>query len=141
MEDYIKFDVVAFLKDSVNWKKQINKLESEIENLIGVSGYIPGERVQTNKLSDKTQETAVKVIEIRETIDNIKAKENILKSAISALTREEKDVIDVFFFSKGKMMGAMVDEFSISHGISVSGVYSLRREALCKLENEILEMI
>ena len=141
MEDYIKFDVVAFLKDSVTWKKQINKLESEIENLIGVSGYIPGERVQTNKLSDKTQETAVKVIEIRETIDNIKAKENILKSAISALTREEKDVIDVFFFRKGKMMGAMVDEFSISHGISVSGVYSLRREALCKLENEILEMI
>ena len=141
MEDYIKFDVVAFLKDSLNWKKQINKLESEIENLIGISGYTPGARVQTNKLSDKTQETAVKVIEIRETIDNIKAKENILKSAISALTREEKDVIDVFFFRKGKMMGAMVDEFSISHGISVSGVYSLRREALCKLENEILEMI
>ena len=141
MEDYIKFDVVAFLKDSLNWKKQINKLESEIENLIGISGYTPGERVQTNKRSDKKQETAVKVIEIRETIDNIKAKENILKSAISAPTREEKAVIDVFFFRKGKMMGAMVDEFSISHGISVSGVYSLRREALCKLENEILEMI
>lgn len=39
------------------------------------------------------------------------------------------------------MMGALVDEFSISHGISVSGVYYLRREALAKLENEILEMI
>ena len=38
MEDYIKFDVVAFLKDSLKWKKQINKLESEIENRIGIYG-------------------------------------------------------------------------------------------------------
>lgn len=142
MEEYIRFDVKRFLEDSVKWDKQIKNLEFKAEKMIESSGMALSSehsKVQTSGVSDSTAQTAIRVSAINDEIQTIKEKQKALKNSISALTDDEKCVIDMFFFTKGRMIGAMVNEFSLNRGISISGVYSLRRTALDKIESEILD--
>lgn len=71
-------------------------------------------------------------------IDRIEYYEKVLHFAFNHLADEEKEVIELFFFSHG-YIAPFVRKYGEKYGYSSRGVYRKRREVLSKMTKTITE--
>lgn len=136
MNEYWKFDIEKFLKDSKDWKRDIIRLERDRDKLLGLSAISQDTPVQTSNISDTTGNTAARRDAYTEKIDALKHKITILENAIGTLTPKQKDCIDLFFFSK-RMIGYGIDVFCEKWDCQRTDTYETRRKALAILSDYI----
>ena len=138
MDKYVRFDIVAFLKQSKYWKKDISKLNTELQDIPFVSS------VQTDKIpsgsskpSDSVYNIVVKRDKIISEIDYIKHCQDALKNALSQLDGEEREIIDGLFFSR-KSKDYEGRRLAVKFGINYpKGIYRIRNKALNKMRDYI----
>ena len=140
MNQYWKFDIEQFLKDSKTWKKERLQLERKIESMRGLKALSQDTPVQTSNISDTTGSTAMRVLEEDEKIKELTAKIELLDTALSTLIPKHRDVINVFFFDR-RTIGAGVDMFCVRWDCKRSDCYNTRRKALDTLSAYIAERL
>ena len=138
---YRRVDVKTLLKDSENFAKELKKNKQELENLLGLSAINNDVCVQTSNVSDMTCNTTLNRDEVWERIRWIEVHRDALKFAREELTDQENEAIDLFFFTKHRMMNVAVEEFADKYGIKRSLVYNINNRALRKLERKLEELL
>lgn len=138
MNKYVRFDMVAFLKQSKYWKKDLAKKKLELQEITMLTS------VQTDKLpsgsgkvSDPTSNVVARREKIISEIDYIRLCQAALKDSLSQLNEEEREIIDGFFFSR-KTKDVEGRRLATKYNYNYpNGIYNARNKALDKMRNYI----
>lgn len=128
MNRYVEFNIVKFLKDSNIWEKEIKRLENELESITEIKG-MDNSPIRSGKLRDSVSEVAAAREKVQNRIDYIRFYQNALKRALKSLADDEKEVIELFFFSSG-YIPQKIEKYGAKHALCRSDVYAKRRLAL-----------
>jgi len=136
----VKYDPVDDLQNSKRWEEEIRRLKEELESITEVSAIDTSKvSVQTSNIADINADIAIRREDILGRIEDIQGNIDEMKTMRSKLTKEENEVIDIFFFGQGNV-GAKVDCYAQEHYISIMKVYRIRREALQHMREIFTEL-
>lgn len=140
LEDYIKFDVKAYIKDSQKRELKRQKLQSAYDNirLISSGSIVTGSN--SSNVSHRTEDAALRLAAISEKIDKLDAETRLFNTAFDMLSDRQKCVLSEFFYS-GKSKGEVTDKIAQTFHISPKQVYNIRGQAIDDLSSNILSLL
>ena len=135
IEDYIVFNSAKFIKDYYRRKRQVVKLQQQLDDI----SMLHGSPTNKEKVQSMNTESPVEVIVLRraaiqEQIDKCNEHIEAYEEARKRLTQDETVVIDQFF--SGKNPNAVI-VYLEHQGISRASAYRIRNEALNKIALEV----
>ena len=133
---WMRFDIIAFLKDSKDWNNELERLKNELDNISELPSVDNPSGVRSGRTADLTPQTALRELKIAAEIEEIRLNKEMLKFAKKSLTEREKALLEGFFFSH-RQKGVFVDEFGKKYGICRDYVYDERDKVLKKMQNII----
>lgn len=125
-----------FLKDHTEWAKEKKKKEEELESVLELSA-ISSSEVHTGNISDTTQKVAMEEMRIESSINRLETYEEIMKYALSRITEEHRKILEAFYFTKDKLISALVHELADEFQCSERSIYNQKREALLEFVHHI----
>lgn len=125
-----------FLKDHVNWEKEIKQKEAELESILELSA-ISSSEVHTGNISDQTPKIVMEKIRVETSIDRLKTYMEVMNYALSHMSEEHRRVLEAFYFTKGKLVSALVHELADEFQCSERSVYNQKREAILEFVHHI----
>lgn len=134
--EWRRFDIKSFLKASRHWKRDRERLEEELNNILYLPSVTNESGVRSGNIADTTAKTALRSLEIQAKIEEILLNEEMLNYAISQLTVDEKTLIDGFFYPR-KTIGIFVHDYGRKHGLCKDYVYAEREKVLEKMRRII----
>lgn len=130
---WIRFDIVAFLKDSPNWDDEIAKRQDELDSMPELPAINNPSGVRSGNTSNPAMRMALKRLEIEAEIDELRLNKEMLNYAFKSLTEDEKTLIHGFFFSR-KRKSTFVYSYGRQHGLCRDYVYNERDRVLRKMQ-------
>jgi hypothetical protein len=124
----MRFDAIAFIKDSTSWNGKIKEYEKELESVSELKGIEPTGG-HTGAIGDPVANVASVRGSIIANIKRYKGYQEAYKAAYNSLPVDYQEVIDLFFFKKGNK-GVLVHDYGMKYGLGVKLVYTARRLAL-----------
>ena len=118
-----------FLNDRKTWDAEIKRLDKELESISEIQG-IKNSEVHSGNIGNPTQNTAMLEISIMEKKEHIERYQQILLYGLSRLSEEDIDVINGFYYTKGRYISAIVDELSHKYFCDVRTIYRKKRTAV-----------
>lgn len=137
MINYMRFDSESFLKDSRRWDAEIKELHRELDAISELKA-IEQSPTKSSSISNPTFNTAAERERILLRIEQRKMYQRALAYAYGCLSEPQKEVLDLFFYSKG-YIPPLIEKYGLKHALCRSDVYKARREALDELSRIIEE--
>jgi len=134
--EWIRFDIKSFLKSSRHWKRDRERLEQELNNLLLLPSVSNESGVRSGNIADPTAKTALRSLELQAKIEEILLNETMLQYALNQLTADERALIDGFFYPR-KTIGIFVHDYGRKHGLCKDYVYAERERVLEKMRRII----
>lgn len=137
MINYMRFDSESFLKDSRRWESEIKELYQELDAISELKA-IEQSPTKSSSISNPTFNTVAQRGRIMVKIEQRKTYQQALTYAYSHLSEPQKEVLDLFFYSKG-YIPPLIEKYGLKHTLCRSDVYKARREALDEFSRLIEE--
>lgn len=134
--DWRPFDIKSFLKASRYWKQEKKRLERELDNLLYLPSVNNESGVRSGEIANPTAKTALRKLEIQERLQEINLNEEMLAYAFGQLSKDEKNLIDGFFYPT-KTIGSFVYDYGHKYGLCKDYVYAERERVLDKMRRSI----
>lgn len=129
-----------FLGDRHKWKMKIRKKQDELDTISELPAMSNSE-VHSGHITKPTERAAMARIKIQEDIKRYLDYESILNYGLTHISPEDRELIEAFHFSKGKMLNAVIDEIAIKRDCSSRYIYKQRRNAILNFVDAIREII
>ena len=100
MRDYIRFDIVKFLKDSRHWDGQIADLLAEMESITEIGGVGTG-MPSGGDISRPVERTAVRKDAIRQQIDKIQEYKECFRYVWTHAEEDDLIILKGFYYAPG----------------------------------------
>lgn len=136
MQQYVRFDAEAFIKDSRCWKKRRKHLEEELE-MISPLPAANGVGHKTD-ISKPTESAVMMRSEINNEIETLDYWIAVLDKILQSMPQELRDVLDVFFFGKG-YVSTRIEQYGNKYAMCRSDVYKQRRLALDYIAEQVTD--
>lgn len=136
MINYMRFDIVSFIRDSITWDGEIQDLKAELEAISELKA-IEQSTGKSSNISDPTFNTAAEYEKIKVKIDRLVTYQVAFRYAFNKLSESQKEVIELFFFQCGKK-GRLVYDYGRKWALNTKAVYAERLKAL-NLMRDIIE--
>ena len=137
MQRFVEFNAQKFIRESGTWEQRKKDLLQELDGITEIRG-VDNSPVRSGKLNDSTANVAMQRDRIQHQIERIEEYEAILQYAFGRLSDEQKEVIQLFFYSRG-YIARLVRKFAGKYHISEREVYRRRREALTLISQIITD--
>ena len=134
--EWRRFDIKSFLKASRHWKRDRERLEEELNNILYLPSVTNESGIRSGNIADPAAKTALRSLELQSKIEEISLNETMLAFALSQLTADEKMLIDGFFYPR-KTIGIFVHDYGRKHGLCKDYVYAERERVLEKMRRII----
>lgn len=134
--NYVRFDTVAFLKDSKKWESRKKTLQQELENMSELPSINNESGVRSGKISKPAETMAIRIIQIKEELAEIELNERMLKYGLATLTASEKELVTGLYFSE-RRNGIIVWEWGRKHGLNKDYVYDELHRMLREMGDKI----
>lgn len=129
MDRYILFDPNKFLKEAKGWKSEKKKLQEELKAVLELTGLTNSE-VHSTSTSDPTSKAAEKRFRVSREIDRLDNYQRILEYGLANISETNREILEAFYFTKGKALNFIVDELSEKYRCSPRQIYRMKNEAL-----------
>ena len=126
--------------DRQEWRRKRRQKERELESVRSLNAVSQSE-VHSGNISKPTENMAFDAMRIEEDIKRYENYEYIVEYGLSHITPEDREVIETFYFTKGKMLNALVDNLSIKWDCSPRWVYKKKRIAILNFVEAVREII
>lgn len=137
MQRFVEFNAQKFIRESGTWEQRKKDLLQELDGITEIR-VVDNSPVRSGKLNDSTANVAMQRDRIQHQIERIEEYEAILQYAFGRLSDEQKEVIQLFFYSRG-YIARLVRKFAEKYHISEREVYRRRREALTLISQIITD--
>ena len=134
--EWRRFDIKSFLKASKYWKRDKERLEEELNNMLYLPSATNESGVRSGNIAEPAAKTALRSLELQAKIEEILLNEEMLDYAMNQLTADEKMLIDGFFYPR-KTIGKFVHDYGRKHGLCKDYVYAERERVLEKMRRII----
>ena len=134
--NYVRFDTVAFLKDSKTWGGKKSKLLQELEFMSELPSVNNESGVRSGKISKPAETMAMRRIKLKEQIEEIERNEEMLRYGMSTLTDSEKELV-VGLYISDRRNGSVVWEWGRKHGLNKDYVYEELHKILREMGDKI----
>lgn len=134
--NYVRFDTVAFLKDSKTWGGKKSKLLQELEFMSELPSVNNESGVRSGKISKPAETMAMRRIKLKEQIEEIERNEEMLRYGMSTLTDSEKELV-VGLYISDRRNGIVVWEWGRKHGLNKDYVYEELHKILREMGDKI----
>ena len=133
---YVRFDTVAFLKDSKLWGSKKARLQQELEFMSELPSVNNESGVRSGKISKPAETMAMRRMRLKEQIAELERNEEMLRYGMSTLTNDEKELV-VGLYMTDRRNGIVVWEWGRKHGLNKDYVYEELRKTLREMGDKI----
>jgi len=137
MIDYLTFDVKRFLRDSLEWNTQLDKLRAELDSIPELS-EIKQSAGRSNDISRPVENVTLKRSAILAEISQIEAKQAAKDHAFAGLSLPERELIQGFYFSRGSR-AEFVRLWCAKYNTNRDYCYTMRNNTLAKLADKLFD--
>ena len=134
--EWRRFDIKSFLKASRHWRRDRERLEEELNNILYLPSVNNESGIRSGNISEPAAKTALRSLELQAKIEEILLNETMLDYALNQLTADEKTLINGFFYPR-KTIGVFVHDYGRKHGLCKDYVYAERERVLEKMRRII----
>ena len=126
--------------DRPEWRRKRRQKERELESARSLNAVSQSE-VHSGNISKPTESMAFDAMRLEDEIKKYENYEYIVEYGLSHITQEERDVLEAFYFTKGKMMNKLVDGLAAKYSCDPRTVYRTKRTAILNFVDAVREII
>ena len=126
--------------DRDEWRRMRRKKEAELNSIRTLSSVSQSE-VHSGNIANPTENKAMDVLRLE---DDIKRYENyayVVEYGLSNIEPDEREILEAFYFTKGKMLNALVDELANKYCCDPRTIYRRKRTAILNFVDAVKVII
>ena len=115
--------------DRDEWRRKRRKKEAELKNIRSLSAVSQSE-VHSGNIANPTEQKAMDVLRIEDDIKRYENYEWVVEYGLSNVERDEREILEAFYFTKGKMLNVLVDNLANKYDCDPRTIYRRKRQAI-----------
>ena len=115
--------------DRDEWRRKRRKKEAELNSIRSLSAVSQSE-VHSGNIANPTENKAMDVLRLEDDIKRYENYEYVVEYGLSHIEPDEREILEAFYFSKGKMLNVLVDELADKYSCDPRTIYRRKRTAL-----------
>lgn len=135
MNNYVRFDIESFLRDSKRWDAELKSLQTELDSIAYIKGA-PDTPARSSEPSRPTESIAVERDRLMTRIDRLNEYKTVLGNCLDQISDHDRELIDGFFFGRVNIF-SFVDSWCRKHASNTRYCYRDRRIALDHLRSKV----
>lgn len=126
--------------DRDEWRRKRRKKEAELNSIRSLSA-VSNSEVHSGNIANPTEQKAMDVLRIEDDIKRYTNYEYVVEKGLSYLDPEEREILEAFYFTKGKMLNVLVDNLAIKYDCDPRTIYRRKRTAILNFVDAVKAII
>ena len=126
--------------DRDEWRRKRRKKEAELKNIRSLSAVSQSE-VHSGNIANPTEQKAMDVLRIEDDIKRYENYEWVVEYGLSNVEPDEREILEAFYFTKGKMLNVLVDNLANKYDCDPRTIYRRKRQAILNFVDAVRVII